>query len=110
MWYQAHLKVLNFLDELNILLGQALLVRCDVNNGTVQLFDLNVEFTDGDFEFFASLGDCDFLFCYVLHLGQQLINFGLEFSLFFLDSEDKENGDAITNLNKTFLSKIIRQI
>lgn len=99
----AHLKVLNFLNELNILLRQALLVGGDVHNGAVQLLDLDVQLADGDLEPLAVLGDGDLLLGHVLHLGQQLVNFSLELGLFLLRPGDKERyADAITGIDKFF--------
>lgn len=95
----TNLQVLNFFDELNILLRQALLVRGDVNNGAVQFLDFDVKFADIDFKFLNGLRVSDLLFGYVFHLGQQLVNFGLKFGLLLLGSGDKESGVAITRYN-----------
>lgn len=93
-----YLKVLNFLDEFNVLLRQALLVRRDVDDSAVQLFDFDMKFTDSYFEFLASLGNCNFFLGHVLHLGQQLVHFSLEFGFLLLNSEDKENVCAFKNI------------
>lgn len=98
----AHLKVLNFLDELNILLGKTLLVGGDVHNGAVQLLNLDVQLADVDLEPLTCLGDGDLLLGHVLHLGQQLVNFSLEFGFFLLSPGDKEIYVAITGSYNIF--------
>lgn len=85
-----YLQVLNFLDELDVLLGQPLLVRGDVHDGAVKLLNLDVQFADGDLQPLASLGDGDLLLADILHLGQQLVNLSLELRLFLLRPADKE--------------------
>ena len=92
----SHLKVLNFLDELDILLGQTLLVGGDVHDSAVQLLDLDVQLADVDLEPLTCLGDGNLLLGHVLHLGQQLVNFSLEFRLLLLRPGDKEMYVAIT--------------
>lgn len=92
----TNLQILNFLDELNILLRQALLVRGDVYDSAVQLFDLDVELADVNLKLLNGLRVHMLLLGHVLHLGQQLVNLGLEFGLLLLRPDDKENHDAIT--------------
>lgn len=85
-----YLKVLNFLDELNVLLRQTLLVRGDVHNSAVQLLDFDVQLAYADFEPLNVLADGDLLLGHVLHLGQQLVYFSLELGLLLLTPVDKK--------------------
>lgn len=94
----TYLKVLNFLGELDILNRKTLLVRGDIHNGAVQLFNLDVKFADGNFELLNDLLDSDLLLSHILNLSQQLVYFGLEFRLFLLYPEDKETYRVITKL------------
>lgn len=68
----------------------------DVHNGTVQLLNLDVQLADGDFVLLACLGDGNLLLGHILHLGQQLVYFGLELGLLLLNPGDKEICCAIT--------------
>lgn len=85
-----HLQVLNFLDKLDILLGEALLVGCDVHNSAVQFLDLDVELADVYLQLLAGLGDGDLLLGDILNLGQKLVYFSLELGFLFLGPGDKE--------------------
>lgn len=85
----TNLKVLNFLDKLNILLRQALLVRGDVHNGAVQLLDLNVQLADIDVQPLDGLLDGDLLLVGVLQLGQELVDLSLELRFLLLSPGDK---------------------
>lgn len=62
----------------------------DVYNGTVQLFDLDMELTDCDFEPLTGLVNCDLLLGHVLHLGQKLVDLSLELGLLLLSPGDNE--------------------
>jgi hypothetical protein len=73
-------------------------VRGNVHNSTVQLFDLDVKLSDVDLELLTGLRDGDFLLGHIFHLGQQLVNFGLELGLLFLRPIDKEKYYAVTIL------------
>lgn len=83
----SHLQVLDFLDQLDILLREASLVRCDIDDGAVQFLDLDAQLVDGDFELFGVLDADQTLLGYVLDLCKKLINFGLEFGLFLIGPE-----------------------
>lgn len=65
-------------------------MRRDVYNSAVQLFNLDVELADVNFQPLACLRDCDFLLADVLHLGQKLINLSLELGLLFLTPADND--------------------
>lgn len=45
----AYFEVLDLLNQFDVLLGQAGLVRGNVDDGAVELFDLDIQFVDGDF-------------------------------------------------------------
>lgn len=79
-----YLQVLDFLDQLDVLLGQAGLVGGDVHDGAVQLLDLDVKFVDGDLQALDMLDADQALLGHALDLGQQLVNFGLELCLFLV--------------------------
>lgn len=74
----------------------------DVHNSAVQLLDLNVQFANVNLKPLACLGDGDLLLGHVLHLGQQLVNFSLEFGLLLLRPDDKETFVAITGNDNIF--------
>lgn len=80
----VYLQILDFLNEFNVLLAEAGLVRGDIDDGAVQFLDLNIQFRDIDFEFLNVLGNHDFLLADGFNLGQQFIDFLLELGLFLL--------------------------
>lgn len=57
---ETYFQVLDLLDQLDVLLGQTGLVGGDVDDGAVQLFNFDVEFIDGDFQFFGVLDGDEF--------------------------------------------------
>lgn len=80
----SYLDILNFLDELDVLLCQASLVRGDIDDGAVELFDPDVQFGDAYFQSLGVLDRDQSLLVQALDLGQQFVHFRLEFALLLL--------------------------
>jgi len=77
---------LDVLGQLNVLLREAGSVGADVDHGAVELLDLHVQLGDRDLQLGDVLLGHDLLLVVGLDLGEQLVDFGLEFSLVLLGS------------------------
>lgn len=87
----THLQVLDLLDELDVLLGQAGLVGGDVDDGAVQFLDLDVELADRNLQLFGVLDGDEFLLVDGFDLGEEFVHLRLEFALFLFSSGTNEN-------------------
>lgn len=87
---EVDLQVLDLLDEFDVFLGEAGLVGGDVDDGAVELLDFDVEFVDGDFELLGMFDGDEFLLVDGLDLGEEFVDFGLEFAFFLLSPGEKE--------------------
>lgn len=81
------LQILDFLDEFDVLLGKAGLVRGDVYDRAVQFFDLDVKFVDGYLQPLGVLHADEPLLGDILHLSEKFVNFSLELGLFLVGPE-----------------------
>lgn len=83
---QLDLQILDVLGQLNVLLREAGSVGANVDNGAVKLLDLHVQLGDRDLQLGDVLLRHDLLLVVGLDLGEQLVDFGLEFGLVLLGS------------------------
>lgn len=89
-WDKSYLEILNFFDELDVFLRQPGFVRRDVDDGTVEFFDPNVDFANGDLQFFGMFHAYETFLVEGFYLRKEFVNFSLEFALFFLGPEKME--------------------
>lgn len=85
--FQIQFQILNIFSEFNIFNWQTLLVRCDIDNGAIQLFDFNIKFSDADLQFLNMLEAKDFFLGDRFDLSQQFVDFSLEFWFFLFGSK-----------------------